>query len=253
MITDLQKASFTKRIAAMLLDFILLCVLVSGSATLLANLSGYGDHLETSTQVRRQYETQYGVEFQITQEQYDGFTQAQRDNYDAAYQALIRDEAFLQSYNMLVSLTLLITTFSLLLAVLVTEFIIPLFLKNGQTVGKKVFGIGVIRTDGVQVSKLQLFTRAVLGKFTIELMIPVYILIMIFLNTAGIISLAVLAGIALAQIICIAATRTNSPIHDLMAGTVAVDLNSQMVFRSKEDLLAYTKKIHAERANRSDY
>lgn len=253
MITDLQKASFTKRIAAMLLDFILLCVLVSGCATLLANLSGYGEHLETSTQVRQQYETQYGVEFQITQEQYDGFTQAQRDNYDAAYQALIRDEAFLRSYNMLVSLTLLITTFSLLLAVLVTEFIIPLFLKNGQTVGKKVFGIGVIRTDGVQVSKLQLFTRAILGKFTIELMIPVYIFIMIFLNTAGIISLAVLAGIALAQIICIAATKTNSPIHDLMAGTVAVDLASQMVFRSKEDLLAYTKKIHAERANRSDY
>lgn len=253
MITDLQKASFSKRIAAALLDFILLCVLVSGIATLLANVSGYRQHMDTVETTRKQYETQYGVEFQLTQEQYDGLTQAQRENYDAAYQALIRDETFLHAYNMQISLILLITTFSLLVSMLAVEFVAPLLLKNGQTVGKKVFGIGVIRTDGVQISSLQLFVRAVLGKFTVETMIPVYIFIMIFLNTAGIVSLAILAGLALAQVICIAATRTRSPIHDLMAGTVAVDLSSQMVFRSKDDLLEYTKKIHAERANRSDY
>ncbi len=253
MITDLQKASFSKRIAAALLDFILLCVLFSGIATLLANLSDYRTHMETVETTRKQYETQYGVEFQMTQEQYDGLTQAQRENYDAAYQALIRDEAFLHAYNMQISLILLITTFGLLISVVAVEFVIPLILKNGQTVGKKVFGIGVIRTDGVQMSTLQLFVRAVLGKFTVETMIPVYIVIMIFLNTAGIVSLAILAGLMLGQIICVAATKTNSPIHDLMAGTVAVDLGSQMVFRSKDDLLEYTKKIHAERANRSDY
>lgn len=253
MITDLQKANFLKRIAAAILDFILLSVLVTGIATLLAMALGYESHVDTMEERRRNYETQYGVEFQITQKQYEAFTEEQRQNYEAAFEALMDDENFLYAYNMQISLTLLITTFSILAGVLILEFAVPLFLKNGQTVGKKVFGIGLIRTDGVQISNLQLFIRAVLGKFTVELMIPIYILMMIFFNTANIVSLAILAGLLLGQIVCVAATRTNSLLHDLLASTVAVDLSSQMIFRSKEDLLEYTKKIHAEHANRSDY
>ena len=61
------------------------------------------------------------------------------------------------------------------------------------------------------------------------------------------------AVLLIAQIACIAATKTNSAIHDLLAGTVAVDIASQQIFRSSEELLEYTKKIHAERANRSAY
>lgn len=253
MITDLQKASLLKRMAAALLDFILLSVLVTGIATLLANVLGYGGHVDNMEKSRQHYEAQYGVEFQITQEQYDALTEQQRKDYDTAFEALVSDESFLYAYNMQINLTMLITTFSILGSVLLLEFVVPLFFKSGQTVGKKVFGIGLMRTDGVQISKLQLFIRALLGKFTVELMVPIYILIMIYFNTANIISLAILAALLLGQVICMAVTRTNSLLHDLLAGTVAVDLSSQMIFRSKEDLMEYTKKIHAERANRSEY
>lgn len=253
MSTDLRKANFTKRIAAALLDFILLAVLASGAATLLAITFGYGTHADTIEARQKHFESQYGIKFEITQEEYDALSEDARKNYDDAFQALIEDEAFLRAYNMQTSLTMLITTFSVLIGVVAVEFVIPLFLKNGQTVGKKVFGIALVRTDGVQISPLQLFIRAILGKFTIELMIPIYAVLMIFFNAANIFTLAIMAGLLLGQLVCVAATRTNSPIHDLLAGTAAVDMSTQMIFKSREDLLEYTKKLHADEANRAEY
>ena len=253
MITDLQKASLGKRIAAGIFDAILLCILAVGFAWMLTALLDYNSHNTALEQAYASYETQYNVEFDISREAYESLTQQQRDAYDAAYAALIADEDVLQTYNLLLNLTLLITTFGILFAVLVLEFLIPLWLKNGQTIGKKIFSIGLMRTDGVQMNNLQLFTRTVLGKFTIETMIPVYIIIMIVFNSIGIVGPLVLALIGLVQIICMVVTRTNSMIHDMLAGTVAVDISSQMIFRSTEDLIAYKKKVAAEQAARQAY
>jgi len=48
-------------------------------------------------------------------------------------------------------------------------------------------------------------------------------------------------------------TRNNSAIHDLLAGTVVVDMSSQTIFRSTEELIAYKKRVAAERAARQVY
>ena len=62
-----------------------------------------------------------------------------------------------------------------------------------------------------------------------------------------------LALIALLQLILLITTRTNSPIHDLMAGTVVVDYASQMIFDSREAMIAYKEKKHAEAAAVAPY
>lgn len=253
MITDLQKASLLKRTAAAIFDGILLCILAVGAVWLLTAVVGYDGYNASLDQAYSRYEAQYGVEFDITQEEYGNLSEQARQNYDAAYKALIADQDVLYLYNMILNLTLLTATFGILLAVLILEFLVPLCLKNGQTVGKKIFGIGLIRTDGVQMNTMQLFTRTLLGKFTIEIMIPVYLVILIFFNSIGITGTVILGGLLLAQIICLAVTQTHSLIHDLLAGTVAVDLSSQIVFKSTEDLIAYKKKLHAEQAARSSY
>jgi uncharacterized RDD family membrane protein YckC len=214
---------------------------------------GYNSHNEALQNGYDRYETQYGVSFDISQEEYSALSLEDQQNYDTAYEALISDKDVMNTYNILLNMTLLITTFGILLAVVATELIVPLLLKNGQTIGKKIFGIGIVRNDGVQMNNMQLFVRTILGKFTIEIMIPVYIIIMIFFNTIGIVGILVLAGILLTEVILLAATRTNSLIHDALAGTVTVDISSQMVFRTTEDLIAYKKKIHAEQAARSNY
>ena len=159
----------------------------------------------------------------------------------------------MHAYKMVVNLMLVITTGAILIAMLLLEFILPLFLGNGQTLGKKVFGIGLMRTDGVKMNNLQMFTRTVLGKFAVETMIPVYMAFMLFWNMLDLFGVILVAVLLIVQCVSILVTRTNSLLHDLMAGTVAVDIGSQMIFRSTEELVAYQKEIAAERAKRQSY
>jgi uncharacterized RDD family membrane protein YckC len=253
MTTDLQKASLSKRIAAGILDAMLLCVLAVGFMSLLFNLLGYNDHSAALKQHYERYETQYGISFDISEAEYKELPEDQQKNFDAAYQALINDDDVLYTYNLLINLTLLITTFGILLAMIVLEFAVPLWLKNGQTVGKKVFSLGLMRTDGVQITPLQLFIRTVLGKFTVETMIPIYILLMLFWGTVGLPGTVALFVLGIAQIVTMGLSKTNAAIHDLLAGTAVVDFHSQHIFRTTEDLIAYQKQIAAERSARQAY
>ena len=253
MITDLQKASLLKRISAALLDAILLAIVTVGVAALLSTIFDYNVKLDSLTNAYEQYEGRYGIEFDISQEEYEAMSDSQQQIYDEAYKALTADSDVIHTYNVVLNMTLLIITFGVLMGVLVIEFIVPLLFGNGQTLGKKIFGIALMHAEGIRVSNLQLFVRTVLGKFTLELMIPIYIIIMISFNSIGIMGIVVLAALLVIEVICLVVSRTNSLLHDSIAGTVAVDMASQMIFNTREELLAYVSKVHAERANHSDY
>lgn len=250
---DLQKANMWKRIAAWILDTILVAVLAVGFGVVLSGLLNYDGHNANLQAGYDRYETRYGVVFDISVEEYESKTEAEKAAYDEAYQALIADEQVLYSYNMVINLSLLITTLGILLGVLAMEFVIPLILKNGQTVGKKAFGLGLVRPDGVRITTMQLFIRALLGKYTVETMIPVYILLMFLWGTMDMTGTVVLFALGVAQLLCLGITRDNAAIHDKLAGTVVVDISSQKVFDSTEALIEYTKRIHAERAQRQEY
>lgn len=248
-----QKANISKRFAAALIDIILLTILVTFTALILVTVLDYDVHAATLEARRDHFEQEYGVDFEISEEDYAALPEETHKLYDEAYKALVSDQEFLRAYNMQLNLILIVITFSILIAVLITEFFIPLYFKNGQTIGKKIFGLAVIRKDSVEIPNLQLFVRAVLGKFTVGLMIPTYIIIMIYFGTANIFDLTILAICLLGQLGSVIVTRNRSGIHDLLAHTVVVDFASQTIFRSTEELLEYTKKIHADRATRSDY
>ena len=253
MSNEIQKAGIWKRIAAWLFDMILVSVLAVGCGVLLSLLLGYDGYSQTVDQAYAAYEGQYGIKFEITQAEYEALSPEQRQSYDAAYSALIADDGAMKAYNMMLSLSLVITSFGILLAVLIWEFLLPLWLGNGQTLGKKIFGLCLIRQDGVKVNNLQLFARMILGKYAIETMIPVYILLMIFWGVMGVSGTLVLMALLAGQTVCLIVTRNNAAIHDLLAGTVVVDMASQTIFRSTEDLIAYQKRIAAERAARQPY
>jgi len=250
---DLQKASVMKRLAAWLLDTILVCVLTVGFMVILSAVLRYDHHYDILQAGYARYEQQYGVELEITPEAYEAMTEAQRENYDAAHSAINEDEELVGTYNLVLSMSLVITTVSILLGVMVMEFVVPLFLKNGQTIGKKAFSIGLVRVDGVKVTTLQMFVRSLLGKYTVETMIPVYIVMMFLWDAMDITGTVVICGLALLQLVCIIVNPHNALIHDLMAGTVAVDISSQKIFQSTDELIEYTKRIAAERAQRQDY
>ncbi len=250
---DLQKAGLWKRVTAGIFDGILTSVLAVGLGFVLSLLLGYGGYNDALQAGYDRYEAQYGVTFEQTQEELASQSPQERERYEQAYQALIADKQVLYNYNMTVNLTLVITTVSILVAVLAMEFVVPLLFGNGQTLGKKIFGLCLMRNDGVKVNNLQLFTRAILGKFTVETMMPVNIIIMILLGLMDITGSFVLLALLIGQCVCYLVTRTNSLLHDLLAGTVVVDYTSQMIFASTEALIAYQKQVAADRAARENY
>lgn len=235
-----------KRIIAAIFDGIMLSIVAVAFATLFSYVFGYDAHMQTVNTAYATYESTYGVKFNISQQEYEAFSQTQRENYDAAYKALSEDEAVVYAYNMLINLTMLILTLSVLIGVLLVEFVVPLLFGNGRTLGKAIFGIAVMHVEGIRVNNLQLFTRAVLGKFALELMIPLSVIMMIFFNAVGILGFGVLLVLLVAQIICLVSARNVSLLHDVMVGTVVVDFASQRIFETREQLLEYKKKLHAE-------
>ena len=243
---DLQRAGMWKRLSAALFDSIILFTVIVGMALLLSTALGYDAYVDRLGELEQQYGDEFGVDLDITLEELKALSEEERQVYEAADAAYSQDPDVIYTYNMMLSMAMVIVTFAILLGYLLLEFLVPLLLKNGQTLGKKLFGIGVMRVDNVRLPAVLLFARTVLGKFTIGTMIPVYVIIMIVFGRLGMFGTVLIGALLLVQAILFFGTHAHTPIHDKLAGTVTVDLASQMIFDSPEALLEYKKRIHAE-------
>lgn len=269
MIYDVQKASFLKRISALILDFILLLIVATGAALLISVITDYDGHAKNYENKKTFYEEKYSeesvkaehnvtnpefkVDFDISESAYKELTQEEINLINVAYEEFRKDEVVIKEYNLMFSLMLMITSLGIFVAYLILEFILPLILKNGQTVGKKIFGIAVMHTNCVKVNHLAMFARSVLGKYTIETMIPVIMALMIYFGVWGFGGTAILLLYFAVQVVILCVSKNNSCIHDLISGTVAVDLSSQMIFESEEKMLEYKKEQHAKKVEKSVY
>ncbi len=250
---DLQKASMLKRISAYTFDMILLACLVIALALVLSGIFGFDDYNAQMDAAYEKYGQMYDINVSMTMEEYEKLTEAELARYEEALAAINQDEEALRAYSMVINLTLLIASLSILLGYLLLELLVPLLFGNGQTLGKKIFGIALMRTDGVKVTPFMMFVRTVLGKYTLETMIPVLIIIMLLFQMVGLMGTLILGLILLLQVILLIATHTNSALHDLIACTVAVDMASQMMFDSPEARLEYVKRVSSDAANKAEY
>ena len=228
MIYDLQKADIWKRASAALFDFIMMAILSIGFIFLLSlavGFQGYSDKYEARQDV---YEEKYGVSFDEIDslDKYEKLSEEEKAVFDTAFGEFANDDEAIYLYNMLFHLTVITISIGLLLAFAVLEFIVPLIFKNGQTLGKKIFGIAVMRLDHVKITAPFLFTRNILGKYTVETMIPIILIILIAYNIVGVMGPAVILLIFLANIIMMIATRTNSAIHDMLSRLIDFRIES---------------------------
>ena len=69
----------------------------------------------------------------------------------------------------------------------------------------------------------------------------------------GSVGVVAFGGLLLLQAILFFGTRNHTPIHDLFAQTITVDMASQLIFDSPEDMLAYKKRISEENAENAKY
>ena len=271
MIYDLQKASILKRFSAFLLDIILIFILATGFALAISAIADFDGKLERIESIDAECVKEYelhkylpvpegaGEDFKfsmnITEETYKKLTDEGKAAYDAARKSYIdkSGQDMMQDYAELMGIVYLMLSLGLFFATLIIEFVIPLILKNGQTPGKKIFGIGVMLITGVKISPIALFVRAMLGKYAIETMVPVSLAFIFFLLAPTGTILLVLIAIAILQIVLIIATKNNSLIHDIVSSTVTVDMSTQMIFATYDDLLAYKQDVAKSEADKKPY
>ncbi len=290
---DIQKADMWKRISAGLFDFILigiLCVAIMMGMSWALQYDRYEKGLETckdkyEAKYSEKYIELYGVNYDIlgmseasfkalsedkqaeklksfnifdmTEETIDKLSQTDKENiqklYDEANKDISKDGEVAYFYTMTLNLSLITIIFGILISHILLELVVPLIFGNGQTLGKKIFGIGIVRSDSVKVSFLQMFIRTILGKCTVETLVPAMLILMVVFGISSPVDLVLLAALPIAQVIIYFVSRDKTLLHDLMAHTVAVDVASQRIFSSAEDLLEYKKRIQAERAEKADY
>ena len=249
---DLQKANMWKRISAALCDFIAISIVAVGVAFLLSLALGFDGNIDRLEGISKGYEDQFGVNFQLPDEDYQKLSDADKELYEQAMDAFSKDPEANRVFNLLINQMLLMLTFGTLTAFFILEFLVPVFLGNGQTLGKKVFGVAVMHENHVKIKPFALFVRAILGKYTIETLVPIYVFIMIMFGALGIVGIAVLLGLLILQLVTIATSKTNSTIHDLLSHTVCIDYVSQIIFEDADALVRYKAERAREAAEQSD-
>lgn len=247
MIYDLQRASMHKRISAYLFDTILLVIAAVLMALLLSGLLGFDGHYAALKDSYARIGQEYGVELSLTGADIAGLSAEEAEKVQTALAAFAKDPQALYSYSMVLQLALLMITFGVLLAYLLLEFAVPLLFGNGQTLGKKIFGIGVMTIEGIRLSGVGLFVRTVLAKYTIETMIPVMLVLMTLFTGIGMLGPVLIGAIAVFELLLLIFTHNRAMIHDILAKTVTVDMASQMIFQDREAMIAYKQKMHAEK------
>ena len=135
------------------------------------------------------YQTHYAQEYKVdlelaaknpatlTEEEKAAYD-ANNEKYKAMNEAMAKDKA-VQAANadVIIAFTGSFAV-SVFFSTLVLQFFVPLLFKDGRTLGKRVFGLAVIRTNGVKISTPVLFIRSMVGTFAIETMFPIAILLM---------------------------------------------------------------------------
>lgn len=261
---SLQKANFWKRISAYLLDCILTILIASGAALAVSSIVGYDACLSAYNTREQAYvqqaEEKYNVKLEMTQEEYNALSQEEKTQYDETKalaweeinKALLADNECVALRSKISTLIILIVCVSTLIGVFCAYFLIPVFLKNGQTLGKKVFGLAVMRSNCVKISNSVLFIRSIVGLYAMETMFPLFICMMIVARILGIVGIVVLVLFFALQIGVMIATQTNSSIHDLLSDCVVVDFASQQIFETEEALIAYKQELHAQEVKMRD-
>lgn len=257
MAINIQKASFWKRISAFMCDGILVFFLCLIFMLIFLSAFGYDTKSAQFTEYRNKYAIEYGIDVDMTEEEFNALTPEQQETYEknfqAANEALAKDKDAQKLYSTLITLLITSISLSLLLSDLLIYFVVPLLLKNGQTLGKKVFGLAVVRTNTVKISNPVLFVRSILGQYAMETIFPLAIVLMILQGLLGIVGLVVLVLFAGLEIFVLATTPTRSSIHDLLSDSVVVDFASQRIFSTEEELLAYKQEEAAELAAKAEY
>ncbi len=250
---SIDKGSIIKRLSAFILDMMMILIIFTGCMLVLSKITNYDSYSNTVTEKYEEYGNKYGIDYDISASEYESLDQETKDKYELASKDMANDQEAVYAYRMTITLGVMIISLGLLVAYLILNFIVPLALGNGQSLGMKIFGLAVMKMNCVKITPLQLFVRSILGKYTIGTMIPVLTGFMVINGTIGFGGIVLCVGILLVQLTLSLFSKYRTPIPDLLAYTVVVDISTQKIFESEKDLLDYKTSKAKELADTKIY
>jgi uncharacterized RDD family membrane protein YckC len=227
--TAIQSASLSKRFSAFLTDIFVFALLFLLTARLFSVLFGYDGGRHSLEDAYQSYADKYGISLDITEEEFEKLSSSQKELYYLADEEIAKDSDLNALYKRIMILGISTLTASILLSCIISELIIPLFLKNGQTLGKKAFGIALTDKSSRKIKNSALFIRAMLGKFLLGYFL---FALCIYMTLFGIFtpfpSLILILVFFFNAILCLL-TKNKISLADILSGTVVCDLECQII------------------------
>lgn len=109
---------------------------------------------------------------------------------------------------------------------LIYELIIPLCTKNGKTIGKIIFKLGLVNKDGYEFKKWKLILR-----YLAFLVVDIFFTAITF------------GGVFLISFTMMQFNKKRRVIHDYVAGSVVIDTSTSIIFKSKKEEDFYNNRV----------
>lgn len=225
-------ASMKNRGAAYFVDLILFVIIFTGVLYLASFLVGYQDNLNL---LEEQY-IKYGV-YVGNNSGYE-LCDTTLETCQESLKNFYADDAAIDIYLKTTESMFLMFVVSAAISSLIYEFLIPIFMGNGETIGMKIMKICYVNEENYRVSHIQIFTRFLFGKFLVNLLIPIMGLFYFYISNGSLLALAVVIAIPLINLIMTFKTKNRSGIANTIGKMVVVSKEETFIFESKEAYIA---------------
>ena len=115
--------------------------------------------------------------------------------------------------------------------------IVPLCFKDGETLGKRMFKLGLANKLGYRIAKIQLIPRFLLSM--------VILVVLYFVVGINLISLGILTFLALASYSMAIFTKEHKALHDFVSGTLVVDKVHSEIYNNFDEASKIKESIES--------
>ena len=220
------------RLAAFLIDAVVFVILFTGVLYLTSVIFDFDTHHEA---LLEEYKKIGYYIFNEKTEKWE-YLATTAPNYKEVTDLLMNNTIIAEELFFVNSFSVKAPLAATAIVLVIVEFIVPLFLKNGATLGMKCFHIGLLSKNDLAINPLQLFARCFIGKIAILGIIPVLGILYIFLSTGGgllgTLMVLLVYGIQIGLLI---ASSNKTGIQDIISSVYPVDANETIFYKTEKE------------------
>ena len=220
------------RIAAFIIDAILLLILFTGILYFISLIANFDAHYAI---LQEEYKRVGYLVFNPEINDYQTISPTD-PNFDYVVELINDNEVLLKELSFVNTFSVNAPLIGLAIALFVLEFIIPLIFKNGQTIGMKFFKIALISNNNLAITTTQLFARCIIGKIAVLGIIPLLSILYIFLNSGGgLFGTLILLIIVIVQMAMLIKNKNHEGLADKIANVYPVNFTETVIYKTQKE------------------